>query len=90
MTDIERITLSADNYRASLGLMEVPSELVVALHLNKITRLNLLLKHLLCIINPVTAYHRHGKKIPESKLFALDEAQIDVEHELSRLMPSGL
>ena len=37
------------------------------------------LDRLLCHVNGVTAWHRHGNKVPEKKLTELCNVQIDVE-----------
>jgi hypothetical protein len=38
------------------------------------------LELLLCKVNKVTAYHRHGQKIPESALDDLANIQVEIEN----------
>lgn len=51
-------------------------------------------KFVLTKVNPVTCYHRHGNKIPESHLIELSNSQIDFEKYLDNmeatLFPEGV
>ena len=43
-----------------------------------------LLDRLLVKVNGVTAYHRHGNKIPQKRLNDLSNFQLDIEYELNK------
>lgn len=45
------------------------------------------LQHLLNKVNKVTAYHRHGNKIPATALDALSNAQIEYEKVVKKKKP---
>lgn len=44
-----------------------------------------LLNVLLCYVNGVTAWHRHGNKIPKIKLDNLSNIQIEIEEDLRQI-----
>lgn len=51
---------------------------------NELCDLHTYISMLLCKVNKVTAYHRHGQKIPEGALDDLSNFQIDFEDFLER------
>ncbi len=46
-------------------------------------------QHIICKVNAVTAFHRHGNSIPKTKLDELSNYQIEFEHTITKIEQEG-